>query len=304
MILDVLIIGSGPAGLTCAIYTARAGHKTVVVAGENPGGQLVNTDVIENYPGFESIRGSELMMNMLTQAEGLGSQILYDTAGHVSNAGNIFEVSLASGEILKSRTVLIATGAKHKRLGVPGEADFTNKGVSWCATCDGPMYKNKKVAVVGGGNTAVMEALFLSNFAEKVYLVHRRDTLRAEKVMQDKLFANGRVECVWNSVVESIHGEKNLEYVNIRNTCSEEVTKLEVSGLFIAIGTAPTSEFVKGLVDVDSEGYILENQTRTRTEGLFVAGDVASNSLKQAVFAAGQGALASKQIEEYLSKRK
>ncbi len=296
---NTVIIGSGPAGLTAAIYLARSGLDPIVICGEKPGGQLINTDMIENYPGFESINGAELMMKILTQAEKLGAKIVYETVSNVSKSYDEgSKIELQSGEVLESKTVLISTGASHRRLEIPGEKEFTNKGVSWCATCDGPMYRGKMVAVVGGGNTAVMEALFLSNLVEKVYLIHRRDALRAEKIMQERLFACRNVECIWNSQISEIIGDTKLQAIKL-NTGNT----LDVSALFIAIGVVPSSDFVKNLVKLDAEGYVIANETQTSIPGIFAAGDIVSGSIKQAIFAAGQGCQASQMIEQYLGVR-
>lgn len=301
---NIVIIGSGPAGLTAAIYLARSGLKPVVITGEHPGGQLVYTDVIENYPGFESIKGSDLMMKMLSQAEKLGSELIYENVETISKTDNeFFEVKLASGESILSKSVIITTGARHKHLGCPGENEYSAHGVSWCATCDGPMYRGKKVAVVGGGNTAVMEAIFLSNFADEVLLIHRRDSLRAEKFAQEKLFANTKIKCIWNSEVVRISGNNSVEEIEIRDIITGTTKKQKMNGVFIAIGTSPVSEFAKSLVKMDDEGYIIANNTLTSCRGIFAAGDVVSNSLKQAIYAAGQGALAAKYAEEYLGIR-
>ncbi|MBR1479720.1 MAG: thioredoxin-disulfide reductase [Alphaproteobacteria bacterium] len=299
MLRNTVIIGSGPAGLTAAIYLARSGMVPVVISGEKPGGQLCNMDVIENFPGFEAINGAELMVRVLTQAEKLGTELVYETVQRVVKNGDTFEISLSSGETLQSRTVLVSTGARHKHLGVPGEKEFTNKGVSWCATCDGALYRGKKVAVVGGGNTAVAEALFLSHIAEKVYLIHRRDTLRAEEVMQKKLFGTGNVECVWNEEVSEILGDDRVNSVRLKNSGKS----LSVSAVFIAVGTSPSSEIFNGILKLDPEGYIVATETETSVPGIFSAGDVVSGSVKQAVYAAGQGCLASQRIEKYLGCR-
>ena len=295
---NTVIIGSGPAGLTAAIYLARSGLKPIVICGEKPGGQLINTDMIENYPGFESINGAELMMRAMNQAEKLGTKLVYESVQEVTKQGTTFTMSLDSGDVIKSQTVLISTGAVHRNLNVPGEREYTNKGVSWCATCDGPIYRSQKVAVVGGGNTAVMEALFLSNIAEKVYLIHRRDALRAEKMMQERLFENEKIECIWNSEVAEIIGYNKVNSVML-NTGSI----LDVAALFIAIGVKPASEFVKDLVELDSDGYIKANETRSSVPGIFAAGDIVSGSMKQAIFAAGQGCQAALMIERYLGLR-
>ena len=301
-IKNVVIIGSGPAGLTCAIYAARAELNPVIISGNLAGGQLVNTDKIENFPGFSSIQGSDLMMKMIDHAETSGAEIIYDNVSLVEKdeESGLFSIKLDSGEILKSKTVVVSTGAKHRHLNVKGEKEFTNKGISWCATCDGPLYKDKTVAVIGGGNTAVMEAMFLSVFAKKVYLIHRRDSLKAEKIMQDKLFANEKIECLWNFEVELFNGDERLKSVTLHNNKENYKKELEINGAFIAVGTVPSSEFVSKLIDLDETGYVITNETKTSVKGMFAAGDVVSGSLKQAVFAAGQGALACREIQEYL----
>jgi thioredoxin reductase (NADPH) len=265
---------------------------------------LINTDTIENYPGFKSIPGYELMMNMLSQAEELGTQFIYQSLERIERGeGNRFRLSLSSAEQIVARTVVIATGATHRRLNVPGEEEFSNKGVSWCATCDGPMYRGKTVAVVGGGNTAVMEAIFLTNFAEHVFLIHRRDSLRAEKYLQDKLFSNDKIEVVWNSEIVQISGNERLNSVLLRSVIDNSERALALLGLFVAVGTTPSSGFVSDLVETDGDGYIIARDTKTSCAGVFAAGDIVSGSLKQAVFAAGQGALVSKYVEEYLGAR-
>ena len=301
---NVVIIGAGPAGLTCAIYAARSGLKPVVILGDLPGGQLLNTDVIENFPGFESISGADLMMKILSHAESVGSEIVYEKVEDLVKTDNgFFEVKLSSGQHLIAKSVVVATGAHHKHLNVPGEKKFTNKGVSWCATCDGPMFRNKIVAVVGGGNTAAMEALFLSNFAEEVFLIHRRDSLRADKITQEKLFANKKIKCIWNSEIVEILGDSSVKEILLKNTIDASTITMKIDGVFIAIGTTPSSNFAKDLVSLDSEGYIEAPNTITSCNGIFAAGDVVSGSLKQAIYSAGQGALASKCVEEYLGVR-
>lgn len=292
---QVVIIGSGPAGLTAAIYLARAGLPPVVICGNKPGGQLINTDLIENYPGFESINGADLMMRFIAQAEKFGARLFYESVKNVEKIDFGFRIQLESEEFFESMTVLVATGAAHRHLAVPGEIEFTNKGVSWCATCDGPLYRENVVAVVGGGNTAVMDALYLSPIAEKVYLVHRRDKLRAERVLQERLFERHNVECIWNSEVVEILGDTSLRSIGLNNG-----RILDVSALFIAVGVVPSSGFVSDLVALDGSGYIIANETKTSVPGVFAAGDVVSGSLKQAVFAAGQGCLAAQSIGQYL----
>ncbi|MDR1288905.1 MAG: thioredoxin-disulfide reductase [Holosporales bacterium] len=301
---DIIIIGAGPAGLACSIYLARSGYLPIVLTGDAPGGQLIKTDIIENYPGFREISGCDLMMKMMSQAEGLGSEFIYEIVDSISKIAGNFNLKLTSGATLISKAILIATGATHKKIGCPGEDDFTNKGVSWCATCDGPLLKeNKTVAVVGGGNTAVMEALFLSKFAAKVFLIHRRSSLRADKIMQDKLFSNDKIEVIWNSEVSEICGNQILEAIHLKSTIDNSERTLKIDGLFVAIGTVPASSFIQNLVEMDDNGYIKATDTLTSCDGVFAAGDVVSGSLKQAIFAAGSGALAARRIEEYLWMR-
>ncbi|MDR0630737.1 MAG: thioredoxin-disulfide reductase [Holosporales bacterium] len=292
------IIGSGPAGLTAAIYLARAGLHSVIITGKEPGGQLVRTDVVENYPGFESISGADLMMSMLKQAENLGTELIYED---VINIENSFDIHLSSGNKIAAQSVVIATGAKHKRLGCVGEKEFENRGVSGCATCDGPRYRGETVAVVGGGNTAAMEASFLAKLAAKVLLIHRRDSLRADKISQKRIFDNPKIEVLWNSEIVEISGSRSVEEIKVKNNKDGSNNLFKVAGVFIAIGTAPASEFVRNFVNRDSEGYIIACNTKTSKTGVFAAGDIVSGSLKQAVFAAGQGALAAKCVEEFVN---
>lgn len=295
---DVVIIGSGIAGLTASIYLARSGITPVVICGDNPGGQLMQTDTIENYPGFDAISGAELMIKTINQAEKLGVNMIYESVTKITAVKNSFEIENTSEEWLTAKAVLIATGATHKRLGCKGEAEFANKGVSWCATCDGAMSKGKPVAVIGGGNTAVMEALFLSNIASKVYLIHRRDTLRADEIMQKRVFAKSNIECVWNSNVEEIIGDTKVTAIKLNSGKT-----IDVSAVFVAIGVKPETEFVKDLVELDNGGYVISAETKTSVPGIFVAGDVENCVTKQAVYAAGRGCLAAQQIERYLGIR-
>lgn len=295
---DVVIIGSGIAGLTCAIYLGRAGFKPIVICGNSPGGQLTKTNLVENYPGFpEPILGVDLMMRIMDQTTKFGTEFIYDNVLAVST-NRI--VTLASGKMMPASAILIATGCTHNKLSIPGEAEFANKGVSWCATCDGAFYKNKKVAVVGGGNVAVMEALFLASLASEVLLIHRRDMLKADKTEQGKVFNNRKIKCVWNSEVIKILGNNKLHSIEIHNIKDGKTYEEQIDGLFIAVGTHPTTDFVKGVIDLDGEGYIIANNTKTSVEGIYAAGDCVSGSLKQAVYAAGQGALASRVIQKQL----
>jgi thioredoxin reductase (NADPH) len=300
---DVVIIGSGPAGLTSSVYLSRAGYSPIVIAGSLPGGQLTSTDLVENFPGFESIQGQELMMKMLAQAERLGARLIYEQATGLTRVSGGFRIEIESGKTMEAKAVLIATGAKHKHLGVKGEDEFMARGVSWCATCDGPLYRGSRVAVIGGGNTAAMETLFLANLVEKVFLIHRRDTLRADKLTQARVFSNEKIECIWNSAVLEICGNSTVSSLKIKNLVDSSKKELEIKGVFISIGTDPVSSIAKHLVALDESGYVIAPQTETSCEGLFAAGDVVSGSLKQAVYAAGQGALSAKKIELFLEKR-
>lgn len=300
---NIIIVGAGVAGLTAAIYLGRSGLKVSVLAGSVPGGQLTKTSLVENYPGFaKPVLGTDLMMQIMEQAVHFGAEIVYDEAISVT-ADRI--ITLGSGHTLIADAVLIATGCSHNKLGVPGESEFSTKGVSWCATCDGPLYRNKKVAVVGGGNAAVMEAIFLSNFASEVLLIHRRDSLRADKSEQEKLLTNNKIKCIWNSEVTKIQGDTKLRSIIIRYSRDgvSEDSEIELDGLFIAIGTHPATEFVKDVIVLDKEGYIVASNTRTSVMGIYAAGDVVSGSLKQAIYAAGQGALAARSIERWLGVR-
>lgn len=295
---DVVIIGSGVAGLTCAIYLGRAGFKPVIISGNIPGGQLTKTNLVENYPGFpDPILGVDLMIRMMDQATKFGTEFVYDSVSTVSVERVI---TLESKKTIHAKAVLIATGCTQKTLCRPGETEFTNKGVSWCATCDGAFYKNKKVAVVGGGNSAVMEALFLASLASEVFLIHRRDTLKADKLEQEKLFNNKKIKCIWNSEVIKILGDNKLHSIEICNTKNGTTHETQIDGLFIAVGTRPVTEFVKGVIDLDDDGYIIANNTKTSVNGIYAAGDCVSGSLRQAIYAAGQGALASRTIQTQL----
>ncbi len=307
----VLIIGSGPAGLTAAIYAARAGLKSIVLAGSQKGGQLMITTDVENYPGFErAIMGPELMRQMELQAQNVGAEIKEVSAIDCNLDSRPFEVVDDRGEKYIAEAIIIATGAVARWLGVKGEKELQGAGVSACATCDGAFFKNQRVAVVGGGNTAVEEALFLTRHAEKVFLIHRRDKLRAEKILQDKLFANKKIEMVWDSVVEEmVAGQEEggiAELVGVRVRKNNEAvgggSVLEVSGVFVAIGHSPETRLFRDKIEMDSEGYIITgaDSTRTNIEGVFAAGDVKDKVFRQAVTAAGLGCMAALEAQALL----
>ncbi len=302
---DVVVVGSGPAGLTAAIYSVRAALATVVVSGGQPGGQLIITTLVENFPGFsKAIGGVKLMMDMQEQVKNLGGEIVSDKVISVSKNEELFEVKLKSGKIIQARAVIVATGAKARWLGLPREKEMVGKGVSGCATCDGPFFKDKVVAVVGGGDTAVTEAVFLTKFAKKVYLLHRRDKLRASKKEQERLFKSG-VEIKWNSEVKEIVGEEKLEKIKVVNNKSGKEETMILDGLFVAIGADPATEFLKGAVAMKESGHIVVGKnltlpTMTSVEGLFAAGDCVDGIYKQAVMAAGDGCKAAMDAEKWL----
>ena len=303
----VLIIGSGPAGYTAAIYAARASLEPMLVAGMEPGGQLTITTDVENYPGFaDVIQGPWLMEQMQAQAEKVGTTLINDLIVDVDFTQRPFVCTGDGGDIYIADTVIIATGAKARWLGLPSEEAFMGFGVSACATCDGFFFRGKEVAVIGGGNTAVEEAIYLTNHATKVTLVHRRDELRAEKILQNRLFANPKIEVVWDSVLEEVLGDdepRGVTGARIRNVKTGDTTDLAVDGVFIAIGHDPATELFKGKVAMDDEGYIVTEPDSTRTDvpGVFAAGDVKDKIYRQAVTAAGLGCMAALEAEKHLA---
>jgi len=303
----VLIIGSGAAGYTAGIYAARANLEPILVSGMQPGGQLTITTDVENYPGFaDPIQGPWLMEQMLAQAQHVGTEIINDLIVDVDFSQRPFHCKGDSGDTYGGDTVVIATGAQARWLGLPSEQKFQGFGVSACATCDGFFYRNKEVVVVGGGNTAVEEAIFLTNFATKVTLIHRRDTLRAEKIMQDRLFRNSKIEVVWNSVVDEIIGsDEPLGVIGVRvhNLQTAVTTDCAADGVFIAIGHDPATNMFRGQVEIDEEGYVITaaDSTTTSVAGVFAAGDVKDRIYRQAVTAAGMGCMAALEAEKFLS---
>ncbi|HIE03449.1 MAG TPA: thioredoxin-disulfide reductase [Candidatus Latescibacteria bacterium] len=299
----LIIIGGGPAGLTAGIYAKRAGLDTVLLERTVPGGQAALTELIENYPGFpEGISGAELVRRFEEQARKFGLEILTAEAERVELEGEWKIVRTDSGE-LRARALIVATGAQPKKLGVPGEEELTGRGVSYCATCDGPMFRDKVVAVVGGGDTAVQEGIYLTRFAKKVYLIHRRDKLRAARILQERLFKQEKVETIWDTVVKEIEGDRNVEALRLHNLRTDEVSRLEVDGVFIFVGTRPNSEFMKGVVELDEGGYIVtRSRTETSVPGIFAAGDVQDSIFHQVSTAVGCGAQAAMMAERYLSE--
>ncbi|MEJ1995024.1 MAG: thioredoxin-disulfide reductase [Limibacillus sp.] len=304
----VLILGSGPAGYTAAIYAARAALEPRLVSGLQPGGQLSITTDVENYPGFaDAIQGPWLMEQMQAPAANVGTEIINDTILEVDLSKRPYSLKGDSGRTYTTDVLIIATGATARWLGLPSEEKFRGFGVSACATCDGFFYRERKVAVVGGGNTAVEEALFLTNFASKVTLIHRRDELRAEKVMQDRLFKHPKVEVIWDSVVEEVVGGQDplgVTGVKIKNVKSNQVSEIEADGLFIAIGHDPATGLFKDQLEMDSEGYLITkpDSTETNLPGVYAAGDVKDKVYRQAVTAAGMGCMAALEAERYLAE--
>ncbi|MCW3477090.1 thioredoxin-disulfide reductase [Limobrevibacterium gyesilva] len=304
---SVLIIGAGPAGYTAAIYAARASLDPVLVAGLQPGGQLTITTDVENYPGFaETIQGPWLMEQMAKQAEHVGTRIVYDLITEVDFSRRPFRCTADSGDVYMADSVIIATGAQARWLGIESEQRLQGAGVSACATCDGFFFRGKRVAVIGGGNTAVEDALYLTHHASHVTLIHRRDSLRAEKILQQRLFANPKISVIWDSVVEEITGGGQPATVNgvrLRHLRSGAETRLDVDGVFVAIGHTPTTAVFKGHVALDDEGYIVTapGSTRTSVPGVFAAGDVQDKVWRQAVTAAGTGCMAALEVEKWLA---
>jgi thioredoxin reductase (NADPH) len=304
----MLIIGSGPAGLSAAIYGARAMMEPIVVQGLQPGGQLTITTDVENYPGFRDvIQGPWLMQEMQAQAEHVGTRMMWDTIVSVElDQGSPFRAIGDSGDVYEGDTLVIATGAQAKWLGVPGEMELGGKGVSACATCDGFFYRGKKVAVIGGGNTAVEEALYLTNHSDDVTLIHRRDSLRAEKILQDRLFKNPKIKVLWNKAVESFEGDPlsgGLTHLALKDTITGEGSALHCDGAFVAIGHAPATELFKGKLPMDESGYLLvePGTPKTAIPGVFACGDVMDHTYRQAVTAAGTGCMAALDAERFLS---
>jgi len=302
---DVIIVGSGPAGFTAGVYTSRAKLKTLIISGSLPGGQLMTTSEVENYPGFPNgIFGPELMMNMRQQAERFATTIIDDEVLKVDFKKRPFIISTHS-ETYEGRAVLLCTGASPRKLGIDGEQEFGGRGVSYCATCDGPFFKGEEIAVIGGGDTAIEEATFLTKFGKSVKIIHRRDFLRASKILQEKAFENSKIQFVWNNVVTRITGNKKIESIEVKNLTTGKTQNLSVGGLFVAIGHEPNTSIFKDQLELDDKGYVmLKENTRTSVEGVFAAGDVHDYRYRQAVTAAGFGCMAALDVEKWLSENK
>ncbi|MBI1662657.1 MAG: thioredoxin-disulfide reductase [Nitrosopumilus sp.] len=300
---DVIIIGAGPSGYTAGIYCSRAGYDTLILSGILPGGQLVNTTEVENYPGFENgIMGPDLMIDMRKQSQRMGTTIIDDEAVDVDFRRKPLKVLTASEEY-EGRAVIIATGANPRKLGLEGEETFGGKGVSYCATCDGPFFRNQELVVVGGGDSAIEEATFLTKFATTVHLVHRRDSLRASKVMQERALNNEKIKFHWDSAVIDIKGDQKMQQAVLKNLKTNEESTLDVGGLFVAIGHEPNTKLFKNQIDLDDEEYVvLKDKTHTNVEGIFAAGDVHDRDYRQAITAAGYGCMAAIDVDKYLTE--
>ncbi|EGF08760.1 thioredoxin reductase [Streptococcus sanguinis SK1057] len=300
---DTIIIGAGPAGMTAALYAARSNLKVALLERGIPGGQMNNTADIENYPGYANISGPELAEKMFEPLENLGVEHLFGLVEKIEDRGNFKEI-ITEDERFEAKTVIIASGANHRHLGVPGEEDFNSRGVSYCAVCDGAFFRDEDLLVVGGGDSAVEEAIFLTRFAKSVTIVHRRDELRAQKVLQDRAFANEKIRFVWDSVVESIHGdERKVTGVTFKNVKTGELSQAEFGGIFIYVGLDPVSEFAKDLGITDEAGWILtDHQMKTSVAGIYAVGDVRQKDLRQITTAVGDGAIASQEAYKYLTE--
>ena len=302
---DVIIIGAGPAGYTAGIYCSRARHDTLLISGLLPGGQLMNTTDVENYPGFdEGIMGPDLMLTMRKQAERMNTTIMDDVVVNVDFRAKPFKV-LTGSEEYEAKAVIVCTGATPRKIGIEGEQTFSGKGVSYCATCDGAFFRNQNIAVVGGGDSCMEEATFLTKFASKVHIIHRRDTFRASKIMQERALSNEKIEVHWNSAVEDIKGDQKVQQIILKDTKTGENKTLEMGGVFVAIGHEPNTELFKNQLEMDENGYIVQkNNTETSVKGVFTAGDVHDHRYRQAVTAAGFGCMSAIDVDKYLSEQK
>lgn len=301
---DTIIIGAGPAGMTAALYAARSNLKVALLERGIPGGQMNNTADIENYPGYANISGPELAEKMFEPLENLGVEHLFGLVEKIEDRGDFKEI-ITEDERFEAKTVIIASGANHRHLGVPGEEDYNSRGVSYCAVCDGAFFRDEDLLVVGGGDSAVEEAIFLTRFAKSVTIVHRRDELRAQKVLQDRAFANEKIRFVWDSVVESIHGDgRKVTGVTFKNVKTGEVSQAEFGGIFIYVGLDPVSEFAADLGITDEAGWILtDHQMKTSVAGIYAVGDVRQKDLRQITTAVGDGAIASQEAYKYLTEQ-
>lgn len=300
---DIVIVGGGPGGLTAGLYGARAKMRTILIEKFMPGGQIANTEEIEDYPGFDRISGGELAMKMAEHAKSFGLEIISDEVKEVYSEGNDRLVVCASGDIYRCKAVIISTGGSPNKLNVPGEKEFTGKGVSYCAICDGAFFKDEIIAVVGGGDAAVEEAIFLTKFGSKVIIIHRRDKLRAQKIIQDRAFKNPKIEFVWDSVVEKINGADKVSSLALKNVKTGEISELNAGAVFVFIGFVPNSNITRDPLDKDGGGYILTNsKMETSIKGIYACGDVRSQLVRQITNAVGDGTTAAVAAEKYIEE--
>jgi len=304
MLYDVAIIGAGPSGLTAGLYAARAKLSTVILEKMFPGGQAALTHNIENYPGFtEGVNGAELTDAMKKQAERFGAEFINGDVDKIDKNNDLFTVFMKS-ESIKANSVVLATGAQPRKVGVKGEKEFTGRGISYCATCDGAFYKDKPIAIVGGGDTAIQEALYLTRFASSIYVIHRRNELRATKILQERAFNNEKIKFIWDSVVNEINGKDAVEEVVVENVKTGKLDSISVDGVFIAIGYTANTAFVKDLVQLDEQGYVItDDRMTTKTPGLFAAGDIRQKPLRQVVTAVADGAIAAAEAGRFLENK-
>ncbi|WKZ30933.1 MAG: thioredoxin-disulfide reductase [Candidatus Dojkabacteria bacterium] len=303
---ELIIIGSGPAGLTAAIYAARADLKPLLIAGIKFGGQLMDTTLVENYPGFiDGVMGPELMNSMMKQAERFGTEVVYKNADKVDFTGDVKKVYVEDTEY-QAKSVILAMGSSPRRLNIPGEQEFYGRGVSTCATCDAAFYRDKIVAVVGGGDSAMEESTFLTKFASKVYVIHRRDEFRASKAMQNRLFENKKIEVIWNAEVTEVVGSEVVTSLKLQDNNGNSLDDITVDGMFLAIGHIPNTQILEGQIELDEQGFIIvkDGRTKTSNEGVFVAGDIKDHVYQQAVTAAGMGCMAAMDVEKWLESKK
>lgn len=300
---DVIILGAGPAGMTAAVYASRANVDTLLLERGMPGGQMADTEAIENYPGFESILGHELSTKMFEHAQKFGAEYSYGEVKSITDHGDYKEVDIGS-KTFKTKTVIIATGAEYRKLGVPGEEELLGGGVSYCAVCDGAFFKDREIVVVGGGDSAVEEGMYLTRFAKKVTIIHRRDELRAQKILQERAFANEKIEFIWDTVVEEINGKDGkVHSVTLKNVKTDEQSEFSTDGVFVYIGTDPLSEPFKSLDITDEEGYIATTENmETDIPGIYAAGDIRVKDLRQIVTATGDGSIAAETAVKYLEE--
>ena len=304
MLYDIIIIGGGPAGLTAGIYTSRAKTKSLLIEKAFPGGQVTTTEWIENYPGFdEGVSGIDLSERMERQAKRFGLEIIQGTVKEISLHDRIKKIILEEEHAYEAKSVILCVGANPRPLKIEGEAKYRGRGVSYCATCDGAFFKGKKISVIGGGNSAIQEAIFLTKFAEVVYVVHRRDELRAEKIIQERAFSNPKIKFIWNSVAEKIDGTDTVNTLFLKDVKTGESSKIDVEGIFIYVGYNPNTEFLKGLVRLDENNYIItDDKMCTSVPGIFAAGDVRADAIKQIARAVGDGATAAISAEKYIEE--